>query len=308
MSLIKRIIIVFLLVIFLVGCNQAPDEYDEYDEYVIIVEPEPTPAPTPPPLTDTLEVHFIDVGFGESILVRQGRYTMLIDGGNYPQRLLDYLNEQGVEHFDLVFQTNKLNTHITGLIYALLEFPADYIILANDVFPTDEVVAFWNTLERLSEEPYHVTTIMSAHTGLAFNLGQAEIQIISPYADTVLVGQLNRSTVIRIVFGQTAFLFMSNAITSAENLIMQETPVLTSHVLKVGRHGYQNATSAEFLEAVNPAVAIVMDGSAANNQQFFHQATRQRLEDANVQVFETYHNGTIIITSDGNSLEIVVGN
>ena len=63
---------------------------------------EPAPTPTGEVLSDTLTIHFIDVGQADCALIQQGDFTMLIDGGNVDdgQLVVTYLMDQGIEDLD----------------------------------------------------------------------------------------------------------------------------------------------------------------------------------------------------------------
>lgn len=63
-----------------------------------------------------LELHFIDVGQGDSILVRSpSGQNVLIDGGRRDEDALAYLQSVGVESLDLVIASHPDADHIGGL-------------------------------------------------------------------------------------------------------------------------------------------------------------------------------------------------
>ena len=63
-----------------------------------------------------LEVHFINVGSADSILIRSGDWTMLVDAGlaDRYERIVEYLRSVGVEHLDYAFGSHPHNDHIGG--------------------------------------------------------------------------------------------------------------------------------------------------------------------------------------------------
>ena len=65
----------------------------------------------------TLNVHFIDVGQGDSILIQDGTHFMLVDAGENDQgdTVVNYLKEQGVTSLDYVIGTHPHSDHIGGL-------------------------------------------------------------------------------------------------------------------------------------------------------------------------------------------------
>ena len=84
---------------------------------------------------------------------------------------------------------------------------------------------------------------------------------------------------------------------------MDSTAHLHADVLKVARHGMSSATTSGFLDAVNPSIAII---SAGEDNSFLSQEVLRRLSNAEIHVFRTDLNGTIVITSDGTTLGVVV--
>jgi competence protein ComEC len=78
---------------------------------------------------------------------------------------------------------------------------------------------------------------------------------------------------------------------------------LESQVLKVAHHGSRYATSAEFLDAVNPTYAIISAG-LDNPYGHPHAETVQRLLAKGVTVYATYASGTIVMGTDGQTVYV----
>jgi competence protein ComEC len=77
---------------------------------------------------------------------------------------------------------------------------------------------------------------------------------------------------------------------------------LRADVLKVGHHGSRTSSTPDFLAAVAPLEAIV---SAGSRNRFGHPArtTLTALESARARVWRTDRDGSIVVTTDGRSLE-----
>ena len=80
-----------------------------------------------------LEVHFIDVGQGDSILIKNDGENMLIDGRtrSSSEIVVNYLIEQDVEDLKYVVGTHPHEDHIGGLIDVLDNFNVENIMLPN---------------------------------------------------------------------------------------------------------------------------------------------------------------------------------
>ena len=90
---------------------------------------------------EDLQIHFIDVGQGDSILIRSDGYNILIDAGenNKGQTVVSYLQSQGVKTLDLVIGTHPHSDHIGGLDVVVNEMEVKQVLmpeLKKSVVPT----------------------------------------------------------------------------------------------------------------------------------------------------------------------------
>src|SRR5690625_4988563 len=86
-----------------------------------------------------LEVHFIDVGQGDSIYIKtpENRH-ILIDGGppEAGKDVVNYLTEQGAHTLDFLIATHPHYDHIGGLIDVIEQIPVKQIVHTGIVHPT----------------------------------------------------------------------------------------------------------------------------------------------------------------------------
>ena len=78
---------------------------------------------------------------------------------------------------------------------------------------------------------------------------------------------------------------------------------LKADVVKVGHHGSDSSTSPQFLEAVSPRYGVIEVGKG-NDYGHPHQVTLDKLAAANVKVYRTDLNGTIIFKSNGSAITV----
>lgn len=132
--------------------------------------------------------------------------------------------------------------------------------------------------------------------------GGALMQIIHPSSPSV--SDLNNaSIVVRLTFGDISFVFSGDAENEAENEILLRDYDLSATVLKVGHHGSRTSTSDSYLSAVSPKVAVISCGKD-NTYGHPHEETLKLLKDSGIDVYRTDTNGTIVIKTDGQSLDI----
>jgi len=87
----------------------------------------PLPTPTLVPNQGELEIHFIDVGQGDSILIDLGETEVLIDGGEKSPGVVDFLKKYVDGPLEVMVATHPHSDHIGGLIAVLSTFQVQQI-------------------------------------------------------------------------------------------------------------------------------------------------------------------------------------
>lgn len=243
------------------------------------------------------EVHFIDVGQGDSALVLCNDKTMLIDGGNPKASniVYTYLKKLDINSLDYVVSSHPDQDHIGGLSAPLSTIKVKNVILPNIEADTR---AYKNLIDKIKANniPMHHPT-----PGETLEFGKAKIIFYGPVTENSS-DRNNSSIVMKIVFGNTSFLFTGDAEDKEEHEITDKGFDLSANVLKVGHHGSENSTTYKFLREIMPEYAIISVGK--NSYGHPTEETLSRLRDADVKVFRTDLQGDIIATSDGKKVTI----
>jgi len=249
------------------------------------------------PPTGVLEAHFIDVGQGDSILIKTAEKNILIDGGDRGNTVVNYLRNQGVSSLDLVIGTHPHADHIGGLINVMDAIPVREII---DTGVAHTTITFEDYLDVIDAKDIIFT---EGRAGMTRNLGGgAEMEIIHPTSPSS--SHLNNASIVcRVTFGEVSFMFTGDAEQAAEKKILNRGYELNSDILKVGHHGSNTSTTSSFLSAVSPSTAIIKCGSG-NTYGHPHEETLARLTNAGVDIYRTDTQGTIVITTDGASYDV----
>ena len=244
-----------------------------------------------------INVHFIDVGQGDAILVQVNSKNLLIDSGprDEKEKLIKYLNSVYIPQFDYIIATHPHEDHIGNMDYII----SNYKVL-NFYTPkvTTNTVSFENMVESLTRKNLKLK-ILKANT-TTINLGDNTlVEVFSPNLDTY--DNLNNySPIIKITYGNASFLFTGDAETEIEEEVISKYSNLKSDVLKVGHHGSSTSSSLEFLKAVNPKISII---SVGKNNTYGHPTKETLTKLKDTTLFRTDKNNSIIISSDGKSIK-----
>lgn len=234
----------------------------------------------PPPENSTFEIHFIDVGQADAALVLCDGEAMLIDGGNVADSSLiySYLKSHEIEYLDYIICTHAHEDHVGGLAGAL-----NYACVGAAYCPVTKYdsKAFSNFVKYLNEQDVLITV---PDVGETFFVGSAGVTVIGPVQYSTEPN--NTSIVLRIVYGETSFLFTGDAEREEEQDILNAGYTLESTVLKVGHHGSANSTTYPFLREIMPQYAVISVGA---NNSYGHptEDALSRLRDADVTVYRT---------------------
>ena len=243
------------------------------------------------------QMHIIDVGQAQSVLVECDGQFMLYDGGNVDDGSLvvSYLQNQGVEQLEYVFCSHAHEDHVGGLAAALAYFPAYHVYSPVTEASTK---CFKDFVKYTQQQNLQVEV---PAVGTQWALGSATVTLLGPvtqYSETN-----NTSLVLRIDYGVTSFLLTGDMENTAETDLVNSGANLKADVLQVGHHGSSTSTSYLFLNAVLPEMGVISCGTG-NKYGHPHEETLSILRDAKVDVYRTDLQGTITIGSDGQNFTV----
>ncbi len=243
-----------------------------------------------------LEVHYIDVGQADAILIKQGEHSMLIDAGKNTTK--DYLNnyiiDKNITKFEYVVGTHVHEDHIGGMDMIVKNFDIDNIFFPKSTSNTKTFENFISAVKLKNKKIY------SPKSGEKFKFGDAELEIIAPNSSKY--DDLNNYSIcIKLTYKKIKFLFMGDAEELSEREILDNNLDIDCNVLKLGHHGSKTSTSSQFLEKVSPQYAVL---SCGKNNDYSHPAktTMLKLKANDIKVFRTDESGTIVLSTDGENI------
>lgn len=221
-----------------------------------------------------LELNMIDVGQGDSILIKtiHGK-NIIIDGGGSENSdydvgekiLVPYLLDQTNGIIDCMIISHFHEDHAEGCISVLQELTVKQIIIGTQPKMT---ILYQEVLTIAKEKQIPIVTLVA---GDSIKVDGLEIEVLFPKKELEILEDLNNnSMVFRMIYGETSMLFTGDIENETEKLLLQKEKIrkkLDVDILKVGHHGSKTSTIPEFLQVTSPEVALIGVGE---NNKFGH--------------------------------------
>lgn len=250
------------------------------------------------------EVVFLDIGQGDSVLIKT-RYgqNILVDGGR-DNRVLDRLGRNLSffdRTFDLVIATHPDADHIAGLVSVLERYEVK--LLLDPGVPHSSSV-FSALQEVIARKQVPVRYVESRQT---YELGEG-VTLDVLYPNTSVVGKdiadnNTASIVVKFTDRDIDYILTGDAPQGVEEeLVAQYGGYLDAEVLKAGHHGSNTSSSDLFLDTVTPEVAVIQVG-AGNAYGHPNFRVLRRLESRNIPTLRNDELGDIRLLSNGEFVE-----
>lgn len=257
-----------------------------------------------PYFNESGQVTFIDVGQGDAILIRlpYEKGTYLIDtGGTIPIKkekwqqkkneflvgedvVIPFLQKEGVREIDKLILTHGDIDHIGAAKEVLQSIPVKEIVLGKK----KQDAQLESELKQLALEkniPIHI-----AEEGEKWVAGDAEFVILAPEGDEE--SDNDASIVLLANISNRTWLFTGDLEENGEKELIETYPNLRADILKVGHHGSKTSSLAQFLDHVQPKVAVISAGEK-NRYGHPHEEVLKRLTERGIEVWRTDRQGAI---------------
>lgn len=246
---------------------------------------------------ETMRVHFLNVGQGDSVLIEtpNDKY-MLIDGGDKGsgKEIVAYLHEQGIQKLDYVVATHPDADHIGGLI---------------DVIKSVEITNWLDSGKEHTSQTYLEMLTLIDDKDINFDVPAANDEILLDdninievlYADEAASDNNDASLVLKVVYGDSSFLLTGDAGVAIEKVLMTED--IDVDVLKAGHHGSNTSSSEAFIKKVSPEITILSYGQN-NKYGHPHKEVTDILTEQDSLIYATAQSGTIVVETDGVNLSV----
>jgi len=244
------------------------------------------------------QVHVIDVGQGDSILVSADGHTMLIDAAESSagNKIISYLNAQEITALDYAVATHMHADHIGGFpkVFAAVK-PSVMLepVFQDSLIPTTKT--YENYLDAVEATGAEYKALK---TGETFILGNAQITVLAPVSEHASTLN-NTSLVLRVQYEDIVCLFTGDMETPEEKTILStvDNSLLKATFLKAGHHGSDTSSGEAFLEQVRPEYVGI---SCGVDNKYGHPAesTLEHLGVYTDQIYITAQQGDIVFLYD----------
>lgn len=256
----------------------------------------------------TLETYLLDAGQGQAVLfLFPDGGNLLVDCGPDPSfgesHVTEALEKAGVRAIDTLLLSHGHADHAGGLAALRSRFKIKRALLAG-------YAPFYNESVLPALEKYRIPyEFVTASSRLPLS-ESCTVELLSPLDGIGAADTGNEenelSGVVRVSFGNTSVLVMSDASMETESRLLSLYPLkrLQSSVLVAGHHGSFTSSAPSFVRAVKPRYALISAGKD-NEYGHPHEQTLRTLENAGVEILCTKDAGTIHLSLDGTTVTMV---
>jgi competence protein ComEC len=252
-----------------------------------------------------LRVHFIAVGHGDAILIEEdGTGVALIDAGKaqYGSVVLSYLQSLGIDSLAHLFVTHNHEDHVGGIPLILDSLYVGTVHHTGMVHDWESARVFqcYMDTQKWRESVVDVGDIPVSE-------GNLQIEVLSPHKSEVVgkaVDANRYSMALMLSYGDVKILLPADIDKKRESwLLKQYGDGLRCQAMKASHHASKFGNIDKFLSAVDPDIVVVCVGP--NDWGYPSAKTLQRLSRYCPNVLRTDHDGTVVLETDGEHLDLV---
>ncbi|HZW83268.1 MAG TPA: DNA internalization-related competence protein ComEC/Rec2, partial [Candidatus Deferrimicrobium sp.] len=265
------------------------------------------------PRNKLLEVEFLDVGQGDSILIStpSGKHYLL-DGGPRSDKfdtgkaiLLPYLFSKGIKGLDGVILSHPHDDHSGGLVEIMNSLKVSCYFIAGVDYQYQEP-GWWQSLEKEVAENNVPIRKLSAGQTLELDKNLL-VKVLSPLAPFVGTHSdpNNNSLVLELSYGKQSFLLTGDIELEAIQELKNQK-LRTTSIIKIPHHGSKYGLDKELFDRLNPPLVII---SVGKNNAFGQPApvVSEYWKSRNIPVLRTDQDGLIKLSTDGENLSVRIG-
>lgn len=241
-----------------------------------------------------LRIHFLDVGYGDSILIESAHGVLLVDAGEkkYAQRLLDYLSDRRIHTIDVALITHPHKNHFEGFLPLLKKVKIRRLFINGDKAAEE---GYEDVLSAFAQRNIPIQTLKAGVPIDAFST-DLSIEILHP--GTLSSDPNGNSLVTWIKFKETYSLLTADISEQQANQLIATKPFIRkAHVVQIPHHG--GSVAEPWTTFFDHPIFVISTG---RNPWGIPDAAD--LKKLNGRVWRTDLDGTIVLESDGRSVRV----
>ncbi len=293
MNNIFKKIYTIVLILFLgyaqIGCisKESPQNISSYDSLEL---KENTLNSERSSSTSDAQIHFINTGNSDAILIIKDNKAALIDGGdNDDEKLVvSYIKDQGISELEYIFATHPHADHIGGLDAVIDNIKVKKLYVSNG---DSDTKSYRDFILSASNKGLHASVPL---LNSEFKLSDSTFKVLSVANSD---DPNNNSIVLLYINGNDKVLFTGDAEAEIEKSINPGD----INLLKVGHHGSYSSTTRDFIDNITPEYAVILAGED-NKYGHPHAETVELLKEKQIEIHRSDECGDIIFTSTGDGL------
>ena len=241
-----------------------------------------------------LELHFIDVGQGDAVLMRTPEgHVVVYDGGRSATEALAYLQSLGVHNVDLVIASHAHADHIGGLAAIVSQMQPRF-------FADNGIAHTTKTYEGLLRAVSDSSAQLLEPGERLVSLGDVTIRIL-PVPISRTWGHNENSVGIIVEYGGFRASFFGDAEERQQAWLLTTVPHLLAavQVHKASHHGSSNGDTDALMQLLRPELVVISSG-AGNSYGHPSETTLRLYSSVGAEVLRTDMVGSIVITAQSN--------
>lgn len=261
-----------------------------------------------------LRISVLDVGQADAILLQDGKRNIMIDVGNDAkdkvgdsggrQALIKALDKAGVNRIKTVFVTHHHRDHMGNIMYVRGKYGV------SNIYDSGYVNSGYKASVALDRD-----LRAGRYNGQALKAGDKitidknyYIEVLAPgdfLSKKDLKNLNNTSLVLMLHYGSFKMLLTGDAEAPVEDVLQQKYgTALQADVLKVGHHGSKTSSYWPFISKVKPKYALISCGDFSIYKHPNKNVVGS-LTHLGAKVLTTHDHGTLTVTTDGKSFDVL---
>lgn len=243
-----------------------------------------------------MEIHFIDVGQADCVLLVDGEDVMMIDAGNNGDDdvIVQYLENLNIETIDHFVLTHPHEDHIGSADVVINTFNVENVYMTEYPATSKTYKDVITAINNAAIAPHYVEEAIN------FEFGDAIIDMYPPF-DINTKETNDSSIIVKVTHGDDTMLFSGDTEFAAEKELLTMDYDLSADLFKANHHGSGGSNSYVWLREVNPQYVVIQCG-VDNTYGHPHEEALSRFNDVGAIIYRNDTMGTIVAYSSGEGI------